>query len=253
MLVLADPAAATTRELYAALYDHDDEQMSRTANDYQSLWIAAKSADDAGKVAREMSINLDKPAAPAVVIIDADGTVRGMLRLAKGEGDKIDVTALRAFLVAHMLPERDGEQALAEAFARAQREGKRVFLQETASWCGPCRMLSRFIDRHRDIFDAHYVWIKIDRERHTNGADVMKRIRGDRTGGIPWVVVLDADGKELGTSESPDGENYGFPSEPGQIAYFMKLLKATAPRLSDDEAAVLEKDLSEKPAPAAKR
>ncbi len=253
MLVLTDPAAATTKELNAALADREDEKMSRAVNDYQSLWIAAKSADEAGKIVREISINLEKPAVPAIVILDGEELVCGMLPLPSREGDKIDVAALRAFLVEHMLPERDGEQALAEALARAQREGKRVFLQETATWCGPCRRLSRFIDRHRDIFDANYVWVKIDRERHAHGAEVMKRIRGERTGGIPWVVILDAEGKELGTSESPDGENYGFPSEPAEIGLFMKLLKSTAPRLSDDEAAILQKDRGEKPAPSAKR
>lgn len=246
MLVLADPESETAKQLFTIINDRNDKKIARANNDYQALWVKATSAIEGIRVARDMSLDLGRPAVPSVSILNDDGTLRETLALADGPDGKPDADAVRGLLVRHMLPERDGRQALADALSKAEREGKRVFVQETATWCGPCRMLSRFIDRHREIFDANFVWLKLDRERHTEGEAVMKKLRGDRQGGIPWVVILDAAGKELGTSDDPDGENYGFPTEPDEIKHFMKLVKSTAPRLTEEQATTLQKALEGK-------
>ena len=67
----------------------------------------------------------------------------------------------------------------------------------------------------------------------THGAEVAKRLRGDRDGGIPWMVILDANGGELISADGPDG-NIGCPVAPDGIEYFMKMLEQTA-KHSDDE------------------
>ena len=61
-------------------------------------------------------------------------------------------------------------------------------------------MLSRFIEQHRAVFDRHFVWIKIDRDRMTHGDDVMRTIRLGNSRGIPWIAILDDKGTVLGTS-----------------------------------------------------
>lgn len=104
-------------------------------------------------------------------------------------------------------------------------------------------MLSHFIENHRQVFDDNYVWLRIDGFRDDHGKEVMGRLR-PRPDGVPWVLILDPEGKQLGTSDKPDGKNYGFPSEPDEIELFIQLLKSTAPHLSDEQAAQLKQDLS---------
>ena len=78
-----------------------------------------------------------------------------------------------------------------------------------------------------------YVTIKIDVERNTSGDAVAKRLRGERRGGIPWMVILDADGKELVSSDAPSG-NIGCPVQPEEVAWFGEMLQRSSTRLGDD-------------------
>ena len=81
--------------------------------------------------------------------------------------------------------------------------------------------------------ERDYVTIKIDVERNANGATVAKRLRGERSGGIPWMVILDADGKELVSSDAPSG-NIGCPVQPEEVAWFGEMLQRSSTRLGDD-------------------
>jgi len=90
--------------------------------------------------------------------------------------------------------------------------------------------------------DEDFVVLKIDTERHTNGAEVAQRLRGDRTGGIPWMIVTDADGAELVTSDGPNG-NVGCPVRPEECEWFLAMIDRTAQRLSTEDAVVLATEL----------
>ena len=68
----------------------------------------------------------------------------------------------------------------------------------------------------------------------TNGAEVAARLRKGKRGGIPWMVILDGDGKELITSDGPKG-NVGCPVAPHEIAYFMEMIQKTATNLDAKE------------------
>ena len=50
-----------------------------------------------------------------------------------------------------------------------------------------------------------YVELKIDTDRDTNGAAVAARLRKGESGGIPWMVILDAKGAPKVTSDGPKG------------------------------------------------
>ncbi|MDC3307349.1 hypothetical protein OAV47_00790 [bacterium] len=84
--------------------------------------------------------------------------------------------------------------------------------------------------------ERDYVTIKIDVERNANGAAVAKRLRGERSGGIPWMVILDADGKELVSSDAPTG-NIGCPVQPEEVAWFGEMVQRSSIRLGDDDVA----------------
>jgi hypothetical protein len=66
----------------------------------------------------------------------------------------------------------------------------------------------------------------------------MKRFR-PQSGGIPWVAVLDPDGKVLTSF-------LGFPSDSTGIEEFVELLNKTAPRLTGEELEGLRRDLRRK-------
>ncbi len=69
----------------------------------------------------------------------------------------------------------------------------------------------------------------------------MRRVRTSE-GGIPWMAILDSKGKVLATSDGPEG-NIGYPNNPDRIDHFLKMLTATAHRLTSEQLAILRKDL----------
>jgi len=87
-----------------------------------------------------------------------------------------------------------------------------------------------------------YVTIKIDVDRNPNGDAVAKRLRGERRTGIPWMVILDADGTELVCSDAPTG-NIGCPVEPEERAWFGEMLRRSTTRLGVDELAAIQAEL----------
>ena len=129
---------------------------------------------------------------------------------------------------------------LAEALEKAKAENKRVFLIMSASWCGPCRMLARFLAAHKGELDPHYVFVKLDISRDEHADALSEHYKGNRDGGIPWYAILDDDGKEIVTSNKPASRpgqpapNIGFPTDPSSIDHFLGMIKRTAPRMSDE-------------------
>lgn len=88
-----------------------------------------------------------------------------------------------------------------------------------------------------------YVDLKVDTDRHLHGEAVAKRLRGERSGGIPWSVITDAEGAELVTSDGPGG-NIGCPVSAEERAHFIDMVRRTRVRITDDELAVLESELA---------
>ena len=82
-------------------------------------------------------------------------------------------------------------------------------------------VLSRYLKEHHDLFEKEFAYVKLD-GRLDRGAAVIERLRPNREGGIPWMVVLDEDGGPLITSDSSNG-NIGYPSDAESIAHFEKM------------------------------
>ncbi|MCA9050924.1 MAG: thioredoxin family protein, partial [Planctomycetaceae bacterium] len=173
-------------------------------NDFRQMWVRA---DQFNELRTLISDNeLEEDHRPALILLDTDGSW-----LCHFEPDLQDkpgraVKSLQAAIEHQQLPDRDAAEILAAAKQQATREGKRILLQETAAWCGPCHLLSRFIEQHKAIFDKYFVWIKIDRDRMNNADAVMQPIRLGNSRSIPWIAVLDADGNVLDTSTTMSDE-----------------------------------------------
>ena len=123
---------------------------------------------------------------------------------------------------------------LDDALAAAQRENKRILVQETATWCGPCHRLAGFLNANR-VWEKDYIWVRMD-HRYKGAQELMAEIRDGADGGIPWFAILDAEGTKLATSNDlKSNQNIGFPSEVTGLAHFEHMLKSTRQRLTDVE------------------
>lgn len=105
-------------------------------------------------------------------------------------------------------------------------------------------MLEKFLQKQNEILELDFVAVKIDVSEMENGKEVAKRLRTTRTGGIPWMVILDAGGKELTTSDGPKG-NCGYPLLPHEIDHFLSMLRSTSTRTTEKQLAEIKEALDE--------
>lgn len=159
------------------------------------------------------------------------------------EGPKHDPQLVSEFL-SKWVPEKvDAEQLLADALLKAAADDKRVLVRVGTPYCGWCNVLAQFVQDHESLIATDYVDIKIDTMRMTNGEQAAARLAPGESGGVPWMVILDASGKELASSLGPDG-NIGYPFQPNEIAHFITMLRDTRKRLTDADLDSIAADLN---------
>jgi thiol-disulfide isomerase/thioredoxin len=162
--------------------------------------------------------------------------------------------ALTAFCAANEPP---AAAVLAKAQAQAKAEKKKVMVIFHASWCGWCKKLDAFLadPEMGKLMKNNYVIVHLDvlesegkkNLENEGGLGVMVQLQGENAG-LPFSAVTDANGKMLINSNRTQKDpktNIGYPAAPEEIAHFIAMLKATAPRLSDAERAKIETWLKE--------
>jgi thiol:disulfide interchange protein len=120
----------------------------------------------------------------------------------------------------------DGAAQIAAALARASAERKRVLVVFGANWCIWCHRLHATLendpDVSRELRDA-YVLVDIDvNNRHgvNRNADVDARYGNPTRFGLPVLVVLGSDGRQLCTKDSGELEE-GHGHSPAKILRFL--------------------------------
>jgi hypothetical protein len=143
------------------------------------------------------------------------------------------VAAGEDFLKTHKLPPHDARAMLSEARKEASRSGRRVWIIDSQSRCGPCFRLARWMDEHHAALDKDYVILKVMEGLDDHADDVVAALPiKDR--GVPWHAITDPDGKILITCEGPLG-NIGCPGTVEGIRHFRRMLEQTAQRLTPAE------------------
>jgi thiol-disulfide isomerase/thioredoxin len=259
LLLFGRPSDPACVDLYRLLDEEAEEIADRTARrapaPAELRWefeLAAFDADqpEVQTLAAELRLDLGKERSPLLAVLGADGSLTARYPLKLEREQQLDSRALADFLKRHKPATRDAERMLAEALRRAKDEDKRVFFIASASWCGPCRRLARFLEAQQAELERHYVFVKLDVSRDERGEAVRARYQGKQDDGVPWYALVDADGTVLITSnaaESKSGRrasNIGFPSSAEGVAHFVQMLRQTAPRLSEDRLAELRQALT---------
>ena len=82
------------------------------------------------------------------------------------------------------------------ALAKAKQEGKLLFVDFYATWCGPCKQMAQneFPKKEvGDYFNKHFVAIQLDAEQSAN-REIVKRCK---IKAYPTLAIFDGDGKIL--------------------------------------------------------
>lgn len=136
---------------------------------------------------------------------------------------------------------RDAHEVIATALAEANNSEKRLLVHYGASWCKWCHLLEDCLDANRDLLESDYVLVKIDECTMKNTNEVGAPMGKPAACGIPWMAILDSQGKPLVTCEDgPSGTNIGHPIEPEEIEHFMSMIRQTAQRLTPSQLSELE-------------
>jgi thiol:disulfide interchange protein len=120
-----------------------------------------------------------------------------------------------------------GEEQIAAALERARRENKRVLIQWGANWCGWCVKLAGTFQKDAEVARElmyEYELVKLDVGRFDKHVELFQRYGADlKAAGIPYLTVLDAEGKVLANQETGSLED---PStklhDPAKVLAFLK-------------------------------
>ncbi len=204
-----------------------------------------------------------------LAVLNSDGAV---LAATSGtqlfEASTISGLRLIEFLNPLAPPLPDAEKLLSAALAQAKREHKRVLVHSSTPFSETGLLLARYLDAQKSLLEKDYVCLRLD-PRFPNGTQVIRSLGQRLDSGalfvpiqdsdgtirkvpshldeLPWITILDADGKILITSADAGG-TVGFPAGKRRTAHFRKMIRETATRLTDAEIHTLIRGLS--PAPS---
>jgi thiol-disulfide isomerase/thioredoxin len=227
------------------VFERQKEIRALVRDEYELLMVDTQ-APGAAELMKEWGVETDK-GVPHLVVLDAEGKL--VTRQETGsleEGDHHDPAKVKEFLAKNVAPRAEASSVVKDGIARAESEDKRVLLHFGAPWCGWCHKLDDFLARPEiaEIVEKDYVEVKVDTDRMAGGAEVLNEYREGKDGGIPWMVILDANGRTLATSDGEKG-NVGYPVEPHEIDHFLSMVCSTARRISGGEIDRLERSLEE--------
>lgn len=117
----------------------------------------------------------------------------------------------------------DGAKQVADALAVAKKENKHVLLQFGANWCGWCHRLHHLFETDASIaarLKSDYVVVLVDVNKGHN-EEVNTKYGHPTRFGLPAIVVLDADGKQLTTKDTGELEE-GDHHSPEKVMAFLK-------------------------------
>jgi thiol:disulfide interchange protein len=117
----------------------------------------------------------------------------------------------------------DGGKQIAAALGVAKSTNKRVLLQFGANWCGWCHRLHGLLESDPEIAAAlkeSFVVVLVDVNKGHN-AETDKQYGHPIAHGLPVIVILDSNGKQLVTKDTGELEE-GDHHSPQKVLAFLK-------------------------------
>ncbi len=102
-------------------------------------------------------------------------------------------------------PNINATQQIADAVAKATKEGKHVYLQIGGNWCSWCIMMHRFYSSDAKIdstMNANYVVEMVNYSKENPNTEVMTELGFPQRFGFPVVVILDGAGNRIHTQNT---------------------------------------------------
>jgi thioredoxin-related protein len=231
------------------LFKTDPEIRKLLSYEYELVMVDTK-APNAEKLLEECSKGQTGVGFPFLAVMDGAGKLLvGQKTDPLEEGDHHDPAKVKEFLGKWVAEPKDAEAVLRDALSKTASDDKGLFLTFGAPWCGWCHRLEDFLNRPEisAIMSRDFNIVKIDIDRMTHGAEILKKYRPDEGGGIPWFAILDAKGEVLGTADRLNGpqKNIGYPAAPEEIDAFMSLIEGQTKRIEPAQVAQLRSELKE--------
>ncbi len=176
------------------------------------------------------------------VAYDLAGEELGRVQLDPQDADA--AKAAYEFIELHAPPRHDAEVKWKQAFRQAKEQNKRVWVRTSQRYCGPCFMLSRWIDDHREVLEKDFILLKIDDVRDVNGRAIAERLKKGRRVGVPFHAMFDANEQLLADSYGPLG-NIGMMSGLEGKRHFKKMLDAACSRITPQDMDMLLESLED--------
>ena len=141
------------------------------------------------------------------------------------------------------------DEILQPAYAKAAAENKNLLLIFHASWCGWCRKMDAalqdatvkpMIDKSYEV--VHLTVYESPNKKHLENKGALSFLtkHGGADQGLPYLYMLDKDGRVLDDSGDEAGQNTGCPASEAEVAYLISVLKKTS-SLNEKELAVIGK------------
>jgi hypothetical protein len=245
LVVAADPKGVAGRRYFEICHFSMDGPQERPEKLHEFL-VLAVDPQTGGELlaAHELSAPQEKDHAAFAILNPSGAVVATASSDDLSKDGKLDAKLLGEFLANRETPLPNARKLLADALAQAKRENKRLLVQVGGPGCSWCVVLARYLDEQKSLVEKDYLHVKID-SRMPEAKEVIGELREKKEGGVPWMTILDADGKTLITSDGEEG-NIGYPGEPKSQEHWLKMLTSTKQRLTDDDVAALMKPLNEK-------
>jgi thiol:disulfide interchange protein len=217
--------------------------------EYDIVYVDSLKGDKNVELAASYGADLKKNGVPFLTVLDGDGKVianqeTGALEKEIDGKKGHDPKLVMEFLKKHQVEYLKAGDLFDRAMARAKAEDKRLFLHFGAPWCHCCKQLDAWLGTPdvAALLTKDFIELKIDVDRTIGGNDLLKRYRSEDSG-IPWFVLLDAQGNAL--AESGEGKkNIGFPSKPDEIEVFASMLDKARVRLTPNDVEALKRSLA---------
>lgn len=154
------------------------------------------------------------------------------------------------------------DEVVKQACTEAAAAKKKVMVIFHASWCGWCHKLDTMMasPECKPLFDANFVVCHLtiaespgNRNLENPGAEALYEKYADQNSGIPFILIMDANGtviadsriKPHGAKPGSSGDNIGYPSSGTEVDYYLRTLRETS-NLTPAQLRIIKERLAKK-------